>query len=72
MLYEVITNVNLFHARNENYDKRYHIRPHELEIVSSNDKNIISKAQIKYIQLAGSQVKIDLSDIENSDNTIFV
>ncbi len=65
-------NVNLFHARNENYDKRYHIRPHELEIVSSNDKNIISKAQIKYIQLAGSQVKIDLSDIENSDNTILV
>lgn len=34
-------------------NKKYHIRPHELEIVSSEDKDIISKAKIKYIQLAG-------------------
>lgn len=57
-------NVNLFHERNENSEQKYHIRPHELEIVSKDEKDIISKAQIKYIQLAGSQVKIDLEDIE--------
>ncbi|SKB47800.1 sulfate/molybdate ABC transporter ATP-binding protein [Malaciobacter marinus] len=58
-------NVNLFHERGENSEQKYHIRPHELEIVSSSNSDIISKAQIKYIQLAGSQVKIDLQDLEN-------
>lgn len=65
-------NVNLFHERGENSDQQYHIRPHELEIVSSNDSYIISKAKIKYIQLAGSQVKIDLEDTINKDKNILV
>ncbi|MBE0491123.1 MAG: sulfate ABC transporter ATP-binding protein [Sulfurospirillum sp.] len=64
-------NVNLFHERDENSEQKYHIRPHELEIVLSSSSDVISKAQIKYIQLAGSQVKIDLQDLENG-KTILV
>jgi sulfate transport system ATP-binding protein len=64
-------NVNLFHERNENSEQKYHIRPHELEIVSKDESDTISKAQIKYIQLAGSQVKIDLEDLNNG-KTILV
>ncbi len=64
-------NVNLFHERNEQSEKKYHIRPHELEIVSKDESDIISQAQIKYIQLAGSQVKIDLEDLKSS-KTILV
>jgi sulfate transport system ATP-binding protein len=64
-------NVNLFHERNENSEQKYHIRPHELEIVSKDESDIISQAQIKYIQLAGSQVKIDLEDLKSS-KTILV
>ncbi|MDD2888108.1 MAG: sulfate ABC transporter ATP-binding protein [Aliarcobacter sp.] len=65
-------NVNLFHERKNDMEQKYHIRPHELEIVSSEDKDIISKAKIKYIQLAGSQVKIDLEDVEDNTKTILV
>ena len=65
-------NVNLFHERKNDTEQKYHIRPHELEIVSSEDKDIISKAKIKYIQLAGSQVKIDLEDTEDNTKTILV
>ena len=65
-------NVNLFHERKNDTEQKYHIRPHELEIVSSEDKDIISKAKIKYIQLAGSQVKIDLEDVEDTTKTILV
>ena len=65
-------NVNLFHERKNDPEQKYHIRPHELEIVSSEDKDIISKAKIKYIQLAGSQVKIDLEDVEDTTKTILV
>ena len=65
-------NVNLFHERKNDSEQKYHIRPHELEIVSSEDKNAILKAKIKYIQLAGSQVKIDLVDIKDEKITILV
>ena len=65
-------NVNLFHERKNDSEQKYHIRPHELEIVSSEDKNAILNAKIKYIQLAGSQVKIDLVDIKDEKITILV
>ena len=60
-------NVNLFHGReedgrlnidssleNEDNNSKFLIRPHELEIVSVNDKNAILQAKVRYIQLAGS------------------
>lgn len=65
-------NVNLFHERKDNFEQKYHIRPHELEIVSIEDKNAILEAKIKSIQLAGSQVKIDLINIKDENSEILV
>ncbi len=65
-------NVNLFHERKDNSEQKYHIRPHELEIVSIEDKNAILEAKIKSIQLAGSQVKIDLINIKDESSEILV
>ena len=65
-------NVNLFHERKDNFEQKYHIRPHELEIVSIEDKNAILEAKIKSIQLAGSQVKIDLINIKDEGSEILV
>lgn len=64
--------VNLFHERSEQNEQKYHIRPHELEIVSNSEIDLISEAKIKYIRLAGSQVKIDLEDTKEKTKTILV
>lgn len=73
-------NVNLFHGRvndgklnlEESSDNKYLIRPHELEIVSVNDNEAILQAKVKYIQLAGSFVKIDLSHLTDETKTLMV
>lgn len=77
-------NVNLFHGREEdgklNIDpslenqnnSKFLIRPHELEIVSVNDKEAILQAKVRYIQLAGSQVKVELTHLENETKTVLV
>ena len=74
-------NVNLFHGREEDgrlnlkddsNGEKFHIRPHELEIVSVNDKEAILQAKVRYIQLAGSQVKIELTHLENELKTVLV
>ena len=77
-------NVNLFHGREEdgklNIDPslenqnnpKFLIRPHELEIVSVNDKEAILQAKVRYIQLAGSQVKVELTHLENETKTVLV
>lgn len=73
-------NVNLFHGRvddgklnlEDSSDNKYLIRPHELEIISVNDKEAILQAKVKYIQLAGSFVKIDLSHLNDETKTLMV
>jgi len=78
-------NVNLFHGReedgrlnidsslgNQDNNSKFLIRPHELEIVSVNDKEAILQAKVRYIQLAGSQVKIELTHLENELKTVLV
>lgn len=78
-------NVNLFHGReedgrlnidssleNEDNNSKFLIRPHELEIVSVNDKEAILQAKVRYIQLAGSQVKVELTHLENETKTVLV
>jgi sulfate transport system ATP-binding protein len=78
-------NVNLFHGReedgrlnidasleNEDNNSKFLIRPHELEIVSVNDKDAILQAKVRYIQLAGSQVKVELTHLENETRTVLV
>ena len=73
-------NVNLFHARdienesslNEPTDNKYLIRPHELEIVSVNDKDAIIQARVKYIQLAGSFVKVELNYLNDENKIVLV
>lgn len=66
-------NVNLFHERKDDgTNSKYLIRPHELEIVSKEDSEAIIKAKVKYIQLAGSQVKVELIEVNNDSNTILV
>ena len=78
-------NVNLFHGReedgrlnidssleNQDNNSKFLIRPHELEIVSVNDKEAILQAKVRYIQLAGSFVKIDLSHLNDDSKTLLV
>ncbi|MGE4383563.1 MAG: sulfate/molybdate ABC transporter ATP-binding protein [Arcobacter sp.] len=78
-------NVNLFHGReedgrlnidssleNQDNNSKFLIRPHELEIVSVNDKEAILQAKVRYIQLAGSQVKVELTHLENETKTVLV
>ena len=78
-------NVNLFHGReedgrlnidssleNQDNNSKFLIRPHELEIVSVNDKEAILQAKVRYIQLAGSQVKVELTHLENEAKTVLV
>ncbi|WP_418187502.1 hypothetical protein ACNSOP_03730 [Aliarcobacter lanthieri] len=66
-------NVNLFHERKDDGSEgTFLIRPHELEIVSKDDNDLIKKAKIKYIQLAGSFVKVELADIKDEKRTILV
>lgn len=73
-------NVNLFQGRVDNgklnieddSNSKYLIRPHELEIVSVNEKEAILQAKIKYIQLAGSIVKIELVPINNETKIVLV
>ncbi len=72
-------NVNLFHGREEDgklsladteNGSTFHIRPHELEIVSVNNEDAILQAKVKYIQLAGSMVKIELSHLDNEEKIV--
>ncbi|QKF74440.1 sulfate ABC transporter CysATW, ATP-binding protein CysA [Aliarcobacter faecis] len=66
-------NVNLFHERKDDgSEDKFLIRPHELEIVSQNDNEAIKKAKIKYIQLAGSFVKLELTDLKDEKRTILI
>ena len=78
-------NVNLFHGReedgrlnidssleNQDNNSKFLIRPHELELVSVNDKDAILQAKVRYIQLAGSQVKVELTHLENETKTVLV
>ena len=78
-------NVNLFHGReedgklnidssleNQDNNSKFLIRPHELELVSVNDKDAILQAKVRYIQLAGSQVKVELTHLENETRTVLV
>jgi sulfate transport system ATP-binding protein len=76
--------VNLFHGREEDgklnidsleketQNNKYLIRPHELEIVSVNNKDAILQAKVTYIQLAGSQVKVELTYLNNEIKTVLV
>lgn len=76
--------VNLFHGRVEeegrlslshtleNEHSKFLIRPHELEIVSQNSPDAILLAKVKNIQLAGSQVKVELTHFDNEDKHILV
>ncbi|WP_198306004.1 sulfate/molybdate ABC transporter ATP-binding protein [Arcobacter vandammei] len=73
-------NVNLFHSRDievlknisTKEDSKYLIRPHELEIVSVNDNDAILQLRVKYIQQAGSFVKIELSQLDDEKKLVFV
>lgn len=74
-------NVNLFHGREEDgrlnlkdeiNGEKFHIRPHELELVSVNDKEAILQAKVRYIQLAGSQVKVELTHLSDDTKTVLV
>ena len=74
-------NVNLFRGREEDGKisladsesaSTFHIRPHELEIVSVNNEDAILQAKVKYIQLAGSMVKIELSHLDNEEKIVNV
>ncbi len=76
--------VNLFHGRveeegrlsvsnsGENEQAKFLIRPHELEIVSQNSADAVLLATVKYIQLAGSQVKVELTHVDNDKKHILV
>jgi sulfate/thiosulfate transport system ATP-binding protein len=73
--------VNLFHGREEDgklslaeveNGSKFHIRPHELEIVSVNDSEAILQAKVKYIQLAGPMVKIELSHLDDEEKIVNV
>lgn len=76
--------VNLFHGRVEeegrlslsstleNDHSKFLIRPHELEIVSPNSADAILLATVKYVQLAGSQVKVELTHLDNEEKHILV
>ena len=73
-------NVNLFHAREiedganleDITDNKYLIRPHELEIVDINDSEAIIHAKVKYIQLAGSFVKVELTYLNDEKRVVLV
>ncbi|RBQ28157.1 sulfate/molybdate ABC transporter ATP-binding protein [Aliarcobacter vitoriensis] len=66
-------NVNLFHERKDDgSEDKYLIRPHELEIVSFDDNESILKARVKYIQLAGSFVKVELTHINDEKRVVLV
>lgn len=76
--------VNLFHGRVEeegrlnlshsldNDDTKFLIRPHELEMVSKSSADAILLATVKHIQLAGSQVKVELTHLDNEQKNILV
>lgn len=76
--------VNLFHGRVEeegrlslsnsleNEYSKFLIRPHELEIVSQNNSEAILLAKVNYVQLAGSQVKVELTHLDNDTKHIMV
>ena len=76
--------VNLFHGREEdgklnidnsleNQDSsKFLIRPHELEIVSVNHEEAILQGKVKYIQLAGSMVKIELANLNDEEKIVNV
>ena len=57
---------------NQDNNSKFLIRPHELELVSVNDKEAILQAKVRYIQLAGSQVKVELTHLENEAKTVLV
>jgi sulfate transport system ATP-binding protein len=72
--------VNLFHGRDDGNlsldevenGSKFHIRPHELEIISVNEKDAILQARVSYIQLAGSQVKVELTHLADETKTVLV